>query len=95
MKVDRSQVEHVARLARIALSEHEKDTYSEQLSTILDFFDRLKEVDTEGVEPTSHVLEITNIFDKDEVRESFDREEILKNAPDSHDGFFRVPKILG
>ncbi|MEW6442447.1 MAG: Asp-tRNA(Asn)/Glu-tRNA(Gln) amidotransferase subunit GatC [bacterium] len=93
-KVERKEVEHVARLARIELSEQEKDLYSEQLSAILGFFDRLQEVDTEQVPPTSHVLELTNAFRADELHASCKSEEILANAPDAFGPFFRVPRIL-
>jgi len=94
MKVDRKEVEYVAMLARIELSEDEKDLYSEQLSTILDFFDRLKEVDTENVPPTSHVLDLVNAYRPDQVRPSPGVEAVLRNAPDRANRFFRVPKIL-
>ena len=94
MKVDRKEVEYVAMLARIELSEDEKARYSEQLSTILDFFDRLKEVDTENVQPTSHVLDLVNAYRPDEVRPSLGVEAVLQNAPDRANRFFRVPKIL-
>lgn len=94
MKVDRKDVEYVAMLARIELSEEEKDLYSEQLSTILDFFDRLKEVDTEDVPPTSHVLDLVNAYRPDQVRPSLDVDEVLRNAPDRANRYFRVPKIL-
>jgi len=94
MKVDEKEVEYVAALARIELSEDEKAQYSEQLSTILDFFDRLKEVDTENVQPTSHVLDLVNAYRPDEVRPSVGVEAVLQNAPDRANRFFRVPKIL-
>ena len=94
MKVGRKEVEYVAMLARIELSENEKDLYSEQLSTILEFFDRLKEVDTEGVPPTSHVLDLVNAYRPDQVRPSLGVEAVLRNAPDRANRFFRVPKIL-
>ena len=94
MRVDRKDVEYVAMLARIELSEEEKDLYSEQLSTILDFFDRLKEVDTEDVPPTSHVLDLVNAYRPDQVRPSLDVDEVLRNAPDRANRYFRVPKIL-
>jgi len=84
MKVDKREVEHVAVLARIELSEEEKELYSEQLSAILAFFDR----------PSSHVLEITNAFREDELRPAFEPDETLRNAPDRAGQFFRVPKIL-
>jgi aspartyl-tRNA(Asn)/glutamyl-tRNA(Gln) amidotransferase subunit C len=94
MKVDQREVEHVAMLARIELTEEEKDLYSEQLSTILEFFDRLKEVDTEGVPPTSHVVDLVNVYRPDQVRPGLGVEAVLRNAPDRANRFFRVPKIL-
>lgn len=95
MKVDYSEVEHVAMLARIALTDREKDLYTEQLSAILEFFDTLKEIDTTNVKPTSHVLEIINVVRNDDVQASLDIEETLQNAPDASGRFFSVPKILG
>lgn len=94
MDLTRGQVEHVARLARLAITEEEKDRYTRQLSNILTYIEKLKELDTSKVEPTSHVLPINNIFREDEVRPSLPREEILKNAPDRTEEFFRVPKII-
>lgn len=94
MKVDKKQVEYVAMLARIELSEKEKELYSEQLSTILEFFDRLKEVDTGQVPPTSHVIDLVNAYRSDEARPGPGVEAVLENAPERADRFFRVPKIL-
>ena len=94
MKVDKKEVEHVAMLARIELSEEEKEVYSEQLSTILVFFDRLKEVETGSVQPTSHVVDLINAYRSDQVRPGPGVEEVLRNAPERADRVFRVPKIL-
>ncbi len=94
MKVDLNEVEHVAMLARIELSDKEREICSEQLSSILAFFDRLKEVDTEGVPPTSHVLDLTNALRPDECAPSLDMEEALGNAPDRSGRFYKVPKII-
>jgi len=94
MRVDRKEVEHVAMLARIELSAEELEIFPEQLSTILEFFDRLKEVDTENVKPTSHVVNLVNAYRPDEVRPGPGVEAILENAPDRSDRYFRVPKIL-
>ncbi len=94
MKIDRRTVEHVARLARIALSDREIERFSEQLSTIIDFFDMLKEVDTTDVAPTSHVCQRTNVFRQDSLQSSLPTENTLANAPEAFDRFFRVPKIL-
>ncbi len=94
MKVDKKDVEYVAALARIELGEQEKEIYSGQLSEILEFFDRLEEVDTDQVMPTSHVQDLVNALRPDESRPSLDVEEALQNAPDRADRFYQVPKIL-
>ena len=94
MPVSREDVEYVARLARIELTEDEKRILTSQLSSILDHIEKLNELDIEGVEPTFHVLDVTNIFREDEVRPSLPTEETLKNAPARDGDFFKVPKIL-
>ncbi len=94
MKITMQEVEHVARLARLELSEAEKQRMRAQLDSILSYIDKLNELDTSAVEPTSHVLPLTNVFREDEIRPSLSQEEALANAPDRHDFFFRVPKIL-
>ena len=94
MKITEEQVEHVARLARLAISEKEKELFTRQLGEILTYIEKLKELNTSKVDPTPHVLPMKNIFREDEVRPSLPREEILKNAPDRTEDFFRVPKII-
>ena len=94
MAVSKEDVEYVAKLARIELSEEEKDTLTSQLSSILDHIQKLNELDTEGVEPTFHVLDVTNVFREDVVRPSLPTEEVLKNAPARDGDFFKVPKII-
>ena len=94
MKITMQEVEHVARLARLELNEKEKEKMRSQLDSILSYIDKLNELDTSAVEPTSHVLPLTNVFREDEVRPSISQEEALANAPDRHDLLFRVPKIL-
>ena len=94
MPVSREDVEYVAKLARIELTEEEKGTLTSQLSSILDHIEKLNELDIEGVEPTFHVLDVTNVFREDEVRPSLPTEETLKNAPARDGDFFKVPKIL-
>ena len=91
--ISREQVEHVARLARLELTEAEKESYTIQLGRILEHIGKLRELDTSGVEPTSHVIPLTNVLREDEVRPGLSREEALANAPDAVDGFFRVPRI--
>jgi aspartyl-tRNA(Asn)/glutamyl-tRNA(Gln) amidotransferase subunit C len=94
MEISKEQVEHVARLARLEVSEDEKAMFARQLSGILTYMDQLKELDTKGIEPTATVLPTDNVFRDDDVRPSLPQEKALANAPDQIDGFFRVPKIL-
>lgn len=93
MSISIKDVEHVAKLARLALSEDEKKRFAEQLGRIIDHFNELEQVDTNGVEPMSHVLPIVNVLREDEVKESLGRERLLENAPEIENGFFRVPRI--
>jgi len=94
MEITQKEVEHVAKLARLELSEDEKVTFARQLSGILNYMDQLKTLDTTGVEPTATVLPADNIFREDEVRPSLPRDKALANVPDQAEGFFRVPRIL-
>ncbi len=94
MEISKEQVERVAKLARLEVSEDEKTIFARQLSGILTHIDQLKELDTAGVEPTATVLPTDNVFRDDEVRLSLPQEQALANAPDQADGLFRVPKIL-
>jgi aspartyl-tRNA(Asn)/glutamyl-tRNA(Gln) amidotransferase subunit C len=89
--IERDQVLHVARLARLRLSEEEVERMSSELSGILDHVDRIAELDLEGVEPTSHVVALENVLRPDEPRPSWPRERILEPAPDPAEGAFRVP----
>jgi aspartyl-tRNA(Asn)/glutamyl-tRNA(Gln) amidotransferase subunit C len=89
--IDREQVLHVARLARLELSEAELDKMAGELSGILDHVERMNELDLEGVEPTTHVVQLENVLRADEPRPSWPREAILEPAPDPDEGAFRVP----
>jgi aspartyl-tRNA(Asn)/glutamyl-tRNA(Gln) amidotransferase subunit C len=89
--IDREQVLHVARLARLGLSEEEVETMSRELSGILEHVDRIGELDLDGVEPTSHVVALENVLRPDEPRPSWPKEKILEPAPDPAEGAFRVP----
>ncbi len=91
--ITKQEVEHVAKLAQLELTEEEKEKYTEQFSNILDYFKQLKEVHTENVEPMVHVLAMRNIMREDRAEISSDKGEILRNAPLEEDGFFKVPKI--
>lgn len=88
------EVEHVALLARLSLSEEEKHKFAEQLSSILNYADTLNAIPTAGVEPLTHILPIHNVFREDEVKPSMDRPEILANAPLAEDYQYKVPKIM-
>jgi aspartyl-tRNA(Asn)/glutamyl-tRNA(Gln) amidotransferase subunit C len=92
--ISREDVVHVARLARLALTDAELETIREQLNAILSHIDALRAVDTSGVEPTSHAVPQFNVMREDEPRPCFPVEEMLANAPDRAGDFFRVPRII-
>lgn len=94
MGVTVKDVEHVANLARLELSEEEKHKFAEQLTQILQYAEKLNELDTDNVEPMSHAVPHFNVMRDDEVKPSLDMEQIMLNAPDEEDGQFRVPAIL-
>jgi len=94
VKITLAEVEHVARLARLALGADERERMRSQLDTILGYVEQLRRVDTAGVEPTAHVLPIVNVMRDDEVRPSYPVDAMLANAPDPHDRQFRVPRII-
>jgi aspartyl-tRNA(Asn)/glutamyl-tRNA(Gln) amidotransferase subunit C len=94
VKITLAEVEHVARLARLALGAEEKDRMRSQLDQILGYVEQLRRVDTAGVEPTAHVLPLVNVMRDDEVRPSYPVDAMLANAPDPQNGQFRVPRIL-
>ncbi len=93
-KISRDEVLHVARLARLTFSEAEVDRLAEQLSAILAYIEKLDELDTTGVEPTSHVLPLTNVFKDDEARPSANREQIMAGGPSTEHGHYKVQKIV-
>lgn len=92
--LSKKDIEHVAWLAHIELTEKEKTLFTEQFNDILDYFKKIDEVDTEGIEPTYHVLEINNVFRRDEIAPSLSTEEALKNAPKKEKKFFKAPRIV-
>lgn len=93
-QISLDEVKHVANLARLAITEAEADKLTKQLDAIITFAEQLNELDTENVEPTSHVLDIKNILREDVPEQGLPREEVLKNAPEVMDGQFKVPPIL-
>jgi aspartyl-tRNA(Asn)/glutamyl-tRNA(Gln) amidotransferase subunit C len=89
--IDRDQVLHVAKLARLKVTDDEVDRIAEELSKILEHVETMNELDLEGVEPTSHVVDLTNVLREDVPRPGLPREKALEQAPDAADGGFRVP----
>ncbi len=94
MSVTKKDVEHIASLARLKFSDKEIENFTEQLNQILEYMAKLNELDTENIEPLSHPVESINVFREDKTKQSIDRENALKNAPDADDEFFRVPKVI-
>src|SRR5690606_6721137 len=92
--ISREEVAHLARLSRLAVTEEELDTFAGQLDVILQSVARIGEVDTADVPPTSHTVQLTNVFRDDEVRPGLSREDALAGASVTEDGRFRVPRIL-
>jgi aspartyl-tRNA(Asn)/glutamyl-tRNA(Gln) amidotransferase subunit C len=91
MAITRDEVLHVARLARLELTDDEIDRFTDQLSAILEAVAKVSELDLSDVEPTAHPLDLVNVWAGDEPRPSLPVDEALANAPDRHDGFFKVP----
>ena len=94
MAISREEVEHIAHLARLGLTEEEKTVLGEQLSAILEHMKVLNELDTSGISPTAQVIPLRNVMRSDEVRPSLPREAVLANAPDREGDFLRVPPVL-
>jgi aspartyl-tRNA(Asn)/glutamyl-tRNA(Gln) amidotransferase subunit C len=94
MKITRVEVEHVARLARLDLSEVELDTFTVQMDAILAYVEKLNSLDTEGIVPTSHAVPMENAFREDVLVPSIGVENAVANAPNHAESFFRVPKVI-
>ncbi len=94
MKITRAEVEHVALLARLDLDEQEIDTFTGQMDAILAYVDKLNELETSAIIPTSHAVPMENAFREDDVRPSIGIEKALANAPARVESFFRVPKVI-
>lgn len=88
------EVEHVALLSRLELTAEEKELYARQLNDILEHARKLQDLDTEKVSPTSHVLPLQNVFREDRAGEHMQTDQVLANAPDRQDDFFKVPRIV-
>jgi aspartyl-tRNA(Asn)/glutamyl-tRNA(Gln) amidotransferase subunit C len=94
MSLSQAEVEHVATLARLKLTPEEIETFTQQLNNILLYMEKLSELDTKGIQPTTHALHLSNAFRKDEVRPSLPREEALGLAPEEGCSAFIVPKVI-
>ena len=94
MSITLKDVDHVANLARLELSAEEKEQFAGQLNAILKYAEKLNELDTDQIEPTSHVLPITNVMREDVRKESLPIEKVLLNAPDEEDDQIKVPAVL-
>lgn len=95
MSITRDEVLHVARLSRLELSEEDTVRFTSQINAILEWMEKIRSLDTSGVEPTYHALDtLSNVFRKDEVRQGLPLEKALQNAPDRQGSFIRVPRIV-
>jgi len=94
MEITRGQVKHVALLAKLKFTGEEEEGLAEHMKNIINLAHKLNELDTQGVEPTAHVLALKNVFREDEVQTSLSQEEILANAPLHENGCFKVPRVV-
>jgi aspartyl-tRNA(Asn)/glutamyl-tRNA(Gln) amidotransferase subunit C len=94
VKIKREEIEHIAMLARLRLSDEEKELFGSQLSSILGYMEKLGELDTKDIEPTSHILSLNNVMREDATAPCLPREDALVNAPSHTEKFYRVPKII-
>lgn len=92
--LSKEEIDHIAWLSRVELSEEEKKLFAKQFDTIIDYFHILDEVDAKDIKPTSHVLDVTNVFREDKVECSLPVNDALANAPRKEKGFFKAPKIV-
>ncbi len=95
MKITKDEVLYVAHLARLDLDEESIEKFAGQIDQILGYIEKLNQVDTQGIKPTSHAISLTNAFRDDEEREHIERDLALANAPEKEDGQFVVPKVVG
>jgi aspartyl-tRNA(Asn)/glutamyl-tRNA(Gln) amidotransferase subunit C len=95
MKITKDEVLYVAHLARLALDEESIEKFAGQIDQILGYIEKLNQVDTQGIKPTSHAISLTNAFRDDEEKQHIERDLALANAPEKEDGSFVVPKVVG
>jgi aspartyl-tRNA(Asn)/glutamyl-tRNA(Gln) amidotransferase subunit C len=89
------EIDHIAHLSRIELRGGDREIFADQLNSILGYVNTLQEIDTDGIEPTFHPAPLSTVMRKDELKPSLPREDVLKNAPQKEDNFFKMPSILG
>lgn len=94
MRLTTQEVEHIALLSRLELSDAERERAANELSQIIGYFESLSELDTENIEPTMHALPVENVLRADEIQPGLSREAALQNAPESADGMFQVPRVV-
>ena len=94
MRISNQEVEHVAHLARLKLNEEEIILYTHQLNSILEYAVKLQQLDTSGVMPTAHAVQLYNVMRDDKIEVSMPQNQVLANAPEAEDGFFQVPRIV-
>ena len=94
MKISEDEVKHIANLARLKFTDSEVTKFTNDLASIVEFADELNEIDVTDVKPTAHILDIHNVFRKDETHESYDREKLLQNAPTKAAGCISVPQVV-
>lgn len=94
MNIDRETIDKMADIAHLYLTDQEKDEITDDLNSLLGYFNKLDEIDLDSIMPTTHVVEDKNVFREDKVWESLPIEDVMKNAPDNYHRFFRVPKII-
>jgi aspartyl-tRNA(Asn)/glutamyl-tRNA(Gln) amidotransferase subunit C len=92
--INKKEVEYVAKLAKLVFNEEEKEEFTSQLNSILDYFKKLNELNTEKVEPTAYVISMPNLLNEDVVKSSLPQDEVLSNSKYVRRGYFKVPKIM-
>ena len=95
MSISIEELKHIANLSNLYFSDEELQKYASNMSSVVEFANELSKIDTTGVEITNSILGEYNIFRKDEIKESFDRDLLLDNAPEQGDGMFKIPKVIG
>lgn len=94
MSLSEKDVQYVAKLSRLEITDQETAKYTQQLANILQYVEQLEKLDTSNVEPMAHILEMKNVFRKDEAKPSLSQAEVLSNGPEVQSGHFKVPKIM-